>query len=91
MNIQLNNNNFNSPPLFIHFFRIATLNIQDINYTLKQKQVIEMLKLNHISILGLSKTKINKSQSKVVYNYLPNYTTYFDNDSAFPIGLGVEC
>ncbi|CAG8609719.1 4045_t:CDS:2 [Rhizophagus irregularis] len=63
----------------------------DINYTLKQKQVIEMLKLNHISILGLSKTKINKSQSKVVYNYLPNYTTYFDNDSAFPIGLGVEC
>lgn len=85
MNIQLNNNNFNSPPLFIHFFRIATLNIQDINSTLKQNQVIEMLKLKHISILGLS---INKSQSKVVYNYLPNYTTY---DSAFPIGLGVEC
>jgi len=39
-------------------FRIATLNVQGLNSTIKQKQIIEMCELDHISIIGLSETKV---------------------------------
>src|SRR3954471_16955738 len=48
-----------------------------------------MLELEHISVIGLSETKIHKLQSKFIYKHLTNFTTYFDNDSVSPMGSGV--
>ena len=70
-------------------FRIATLNVQGLNSTIKQKQIIEMCELDHISIIGLSETKVSHSQSRFIYKSTNNYTTYFDNDSSSPMGSGV--
>jgi exonuclease III len=89
MNITPNNNNPPPTSSYIYPFRLATLNIQGLNSTIKQKQLIEMLELEHISVIGLSETKIPKSQSKFIYKHLPNFTTYFDNDSVSPMGSGV--
>src|ERR1700722_15017647 len=87
------NNNDNPPPnpiLSTYPFCLSTLNIRGLNSHTKQKQIIEMMELEHISILGLSETKINKSHSKFVFKeYSNRFTTYFDNDSLIPLGSGV--
>ena len=85
------NNNNNPPPnpTNIYPFRVATLNVQGLNSTIKQKQIIEMCEHDHISIIGLSETKISRSQSKFIYKQLPKHTTFFDNDSSTPMGSGV--
>jgi exonuclease III len=89
MNIQPINLNNNPPPSQHYSFHVSTLNVQGLNSQIKQQQLIDMMDLEHISILGLSETKIPHHQSNFVYKHLPSYTTYFNNESSSPMGSGV--
>jgi exonuclease III len=90
MNTQPINLNNNPPPSQHYPFRVSTLNVQGLNSPIKQQQLLDMMDLEHISILGLFETKILQHQSNFVYKHLSSYTTYFNNESSSPMGSGVS-
>lgn len=83
-------NNFNNPPPVTTYpFRILTLNVQGLNLKFKQEQLISMIKSDHISIMGLSETKLRPNQSRFIYKHIDDYSFYFNNDSDSVHGSGV--
>src|ERR1043165_7091167 len=78
-----NNNNNNVP------FRILTHNVQGLNSSAKQAQLIISMKQNDIAIMGLSETKIHNKNSKFIYRNDTDYDAFFDNSSSKPNGAGV--
>src|SRR6185437_8076271 len=83
-------NNFNNPPPVTTYpFHILTLNVQGLNSKFKQEQLISMIKSDHISIMGLSETKLRPNQSRFIYKHIDAYSFYFNNDSDSVHGSGV--
>jgi exonuclease III len=87
MNNKTKNNN--NPPTAQYPCRIMTHNVQGLNTTIKQKQILDMMTSHHVDILGLSETKIKTSQSKIINRLSNNFVTYLNNDSHTPNGSGV--
>src|SRR6185437_14053572 len=84
-------NNFNNPPPITTYpFRVLTLNVQGLNSKFKQEQLISMIKYDHISIMGLSETKLRLNQSRFIYKHIDDYSFYFNNDSDSVHGSGIS-
>ena len=69
--------------------RFLTQNIQGLNNTAKQLQLLNELALSDIQFLGLAETKLLHKQSKYIYKNNPHYNAYFNNDSPTSNGSGV--
>src|SRR5262245_34184991 len=70
-------------------FRIVTSNVQGINTDIKQRQLMNYIKINHISIMGLSETKLQIAASKQFLKD-DNYVSYFGGlDTASQAGVGL--
>ncbi|RIA79717.1 Endonuclease/exonuclease/phosphatase, partial [Glomus cerebriforme] len=78
-----NSNNISSPPLppspSTPTFHIMTLNVQGLNSKKKQHQLSHMMDLHHISILGLSETKLSNSVAPYIFKKSSNYKLYSHN------------
>ncbi|RIA84611.1 Endonuclease/exonuclease/phosphatase [Glomus cerebriforme] len=86
-------NNISSPPLppspSTPTFRIMTLNVQGLNSKTKQHQLSYMIDLHHISILGLSETKLSNRVAPYIFKKSSNYKLYSHNLDNNINGAGV--
>jgi exonuclease III len=48
-------------------FKITMINIQELNNSMKQEQIINYMEINKIDILCVNETKLKQKIAKVIY------------------------
>src|SRR5438105_4990153 len=84
-----NNNTININQTTHNTINIATHNIQGMNDTNKQIQIIEEIKNNEIHIIGLSETNLNHNIAKYIYKNNSNYLAWFSRSENDIRGSGM--
>ncbi|EXX51840.1 hypothetical protein RirG_258190 [Rhizophagus irregularis DAOM 197198w] len=72
-------------------FKITTINVSRLNTTLKQEQVLNYMKINKISCLIVTETKLQTASAKIIYKEYKDITTLWscDDDNYFSSGVGI--
>ncbi|CAB4429734.1 unnamed protein product [Rhizophagus irregularis] len=72
-------------------FKITTINVSGLNTTLKQEQVLNYMKINKISCLIVTETKLQTTSAKMIYKNNKDITTWWscDDDNHFSTGVGI--
>ncbi|GBC43778.2 RNA-directed DNA polymerase from mobile element jockey-like [Rhizophagus irregularis DAOM 181602=DAOM 197198] len=72
-------------------FKITTINVSGLNTTLKQEQVLNYMKINKISCLIVTETKLQTASAKMIYKDYKDITTWWscDDDNHFLTGVRI--
>ncbi|GBC51848.2 ribonuclease H-like domain-containing protein [Rhizophagus irregularis DAOM 181602=DAOM 197198] len=72
-------------------FKITTINVSGLNTTLKQEQVLNYMKINKISCLIITETKLQTASAKMIYKDYKDITTWWlcDSDNYFSTEVGI--
>ena len=54
-------------------FKISTLNVAGVNSITKQTQLLDFIRFNNISIMGLSEIKLRSNMSDTIYKNEEEY------------------
>ncbi|CAB4406685.1 unnamed protein product [Rhizophagus irregularis] len=72
-------------------FKITTINVSGLNTTLKQEQILNYMKINKISCLIVTETKLQTASAKMIYKNNKDITTWWscDDDNHFSTGVRI--
>ncbi|EXX65109.1 hypothetical protein RirG_136390 [Rhizophagus irregularis DAOM 197198w] len=72
-------------------FKITTINVSGLNTILKQEQVLNYMKINKISCLIVTETKLQTASAKMIYKDFKDITTWWscDDDNHFLTGVRI--
>ncbi|PKK60268.1 hypothetical protein RhiirC2_793567 [Rhizophagus irregularis] len=72
-------------------FKITTINVSGLNTILKQEQVLNYMKINKISCLIITETKLQTASAKMIYKDYKDITTWWscDDDNHFSTGVRI--
>ncbi|PKK62345.1 hypothetical protein RhiirC2_790499 [Rhizophagus irregularis] len=72
-------------------FKITTINVSGLNTTLKQEQVLNYIKINKISCIIVTETKLQTASVKMIYKEYKDIMTWWscDDDNHFLTGVGI--
>ncbi|PKK72096.1 hypothetical protein RhiirC2_777581 [Rhizophagus irregularis] len=72
-------------------FKITTINVSGLNTILKQEQVLNYMKINKISCIIVTETKLQTASAKMIYKEYKDIMTWWscDDDNHFLTGVRI--